>query len=195
MKIKSVILLLTAILFLSCSEESTSPEIDLEESINLGWENFSVQEYEVALQHFLTAHEISSNSFDVKHGLGWCYGKIGQAELSLEYFIEAQKLSETNLDFLGGISFSYNLNGNYSNSNIKADQLLKSDSLWTFTYDTSVNWFDLYVLKANNYFNQGEFKLAYDQIIYLNPLFVTDISTVKGIALLASEIERLQSNP
>jgi len=67
------------------------------------------------------------------------------------------------------------------------------NSIWQFEHDSTLNYLDIRLLVAQNYFLLEDFinSLKYTQM--LNPDFNCNISTNEGVMELSAEIERLYS--
>jgi Tfp pilus assembly protein PilF len=197
LKMKKFIYLLPVVLLMfflsSCSqEEPISSDEEYNEIINAGWSAFKIKDYNAARAKFGEALYRDSSKIAGYVGLGWCFMKQDSMLFALLIYERGAINQNVNASLLSGYAFSLNAAKQYSNSNERVDQAILLEPDWVFTYDSTLNVRDLTLLKAENYFQLGDFSNSLAQVKILNPLFNADINTVQGQAALAIEIERLK---
>jgi Tfp pilus assembly protein PilF len=196
-KMKKFIYLLTAVslifLLTSCSQdEPISSDEEYNQIINAGWNAFKIKNFDAARAKFGEALYRDSSKIMGYVGLGWCFMKQDSMQFALLIFQRGAINQNVTASLLAGYAFSLNAVKLYFHSNERVDQALLLDPTWVFAYDSTLDRKDLTLLKAENFFQLGDFPNSLAQVKILNPLFNANVSTVLGQASLAIEIERLK---
>ena len=198
--IKYFIILLIAFLVASCGEDNgfTPTSKEVQDLVDEGWENFgySVQGagtlgYEAALETFTEAISKDGTFADAYNGAGWSSARLARLSDAIQYFEKCLQQNENMTDAISGLAFVYNAQKSYSASNSQANSALSKDNQWQFSYDQSVNYKDLYLIMAENYFALKNYSQSLSYVKLLNPDFTADVTTITGKSELAEEIERL----
>lgn len=178
--------------FISCNVEPEDPLLLYEAEINGGWIAFTKKDFVEANLRFRQAIEVDSANAEAYSGLAWVLFKQDSIEKAFIMFDSASIMVDPNASVFAGYAFALNVAKNYASSNQKAEQALKIDPAWFFPYLSSLDYNDLIVLKAENYFMLGNFSQSLREVNRINPEFVVSLSTPAGIAKLADEIEKLK---
>ncbi len=178
--------------FISCNVEPEDPLLLYEAEINGGWIAFTKKDFVEANLRFRQAIEVDSANAEAYSGLAWVLFKQDSIEKAFIMFDSASIMVDPNASVFAGYAFALNVAKNYALSNQKAEQALKIDPAWFFPYLSSLDYNDLIVLKAENYFMLGNFSQSLREVNRIDPEFVVSLSTPAGIAALAHEIEKLK---
>lgn len=198
MKKYLVYLIMTSTLlftFVGCKKTTTEPDAvdQYPQKITDAWAAYSLGNYDTAKNLFLEAKSLDVSKGDAYMGLGWCYLKSDSVNLSLSNFSIAYDKGLCNADLNSGYAFSLNAAKQYQLSNSYAEIVLVIKPNWVFTYQTTLNKNDLLLLKAQNFFQLGDFANSLSYVKMLNISFLADVSTAAGRSALADEIERLKN--
>ncbi|MGD9900339.1 MAG: tetratricopeptide repeat protein [Calditrichaceae bacterium] len=206
MKIKKLLLynlwliLIFSIAFVGCSSDSTSTKDDnttiSEASVN-GWNAFKAGNYQEAIGYFDTALADNPNEFAAHLGLAWSYSKLGEITTAYDYFDSADGLNITSDDLNAGMAFAELILGLYSNSIVHASTAISNQPTWSFTYNSptigiDLDYKDLQLCMAQDYFWLGDFETSLIEVKKLNASFDADVSTSAGQQALHEEIMRLR---
>lgn len=184
---------LTLILvFTSCNVEPEDPLLLYEEEMNGGWIAFTQNKFDEAYIRFHQAIDVDSTKAEAFSGLGWVLFKQDSLSKAIEMFKAAELMVFPDASLFAGHAFALNAAKNFSSSNQMADFALSIDSLWYFPFLTSLDFNDLIVLKAENFFMLGNFAQSLGEVNKINPDFKISLATPSGIAALANEIEKLK---
>jgi tetratricopeptide (TPR) repeat protein len=194
MKILRLIIIINLIFMLNCEKDNgTEPSGDAALITEGGWVSFQYKGYQAALDKFEEAISIDANYADAYNGAGWANARLSNLTDAISNFNQAISLNSTFVDALAGIAFAYNAQKMYEQSNSSAIAALNSNSNWIFSRDTNVDYNDLYLVIAANYFALGNLTNALEYVQKIDPSFNVDVSTYDGKAELAEKIENLRS--
>ncbi|MDP3148922.1 MAG: hypothetical protein Q8N83_07310 [Ignavibacteria bacterium] len=185
--------LLFVSVFISCNVEPEDPVLLYEAEMNGGWIAFTKSNFVEANQRFLQAIEVDSSKAEAYSGLAWVLFKQDSLEKAFVMFDSAETMIDPDASLFAGHAFALNVAKNYTLSNLLAELALKLDPAWSFPYLLNLDFNDLIVLKAENYFMLGNFAESLREVRRINPNFVVSLATPAGIASLAYEIETLKS--
>ncbi len=186
-----IVLLLSVLLIWHCSDNSTQSD-DAKSHTESGWQEFQNGNYSDALTNFEEAISLDINYVDAYNGAGWANGKLGILTDAINRFNSGLELDSSNVDMLSGIAFVYNASKDYQNSIMKANSALSIKSHWTFSHISTIDYKDLRLLLAENYFAVADFQSSLSEVKILNSSFNADVTTQSGITELSLEIERLK---
>lgn len=169
-------------------------EMTLEQLVDRGWESFESMDYTSSLRDFQAAIDLSNSYSDAWNGAGWSAGRLpGMLQEADDFFDHCLQIDANKWDALGGWAFISYQAGDWAGSIIKVDNLLQNKPGWHFLHQQSIDYYDLYIVKAQACYNLGDFQAAFDIVrLYLNKTFDTDITTPAGQRELLEEIERLR---
>ena len=185
--------LLFVTVFISCNVEPEDPLLLYEAEINGGWIAFTKGNFVEANLRFQQAIEVDSVSAEAYSGLAWVLFKQDSLEKAFVMFDSAETMLNPNASLLAGHALALNVVKNYALSNQLAELALKIDPAWTFPYLSNLDFNDLIVLKAENYFMLGNFTQSLREVNRIKPEFVVSLASPAGIAALAEEIEKLKN--
>ncbi len=89
------------------TESKTEFKEGYTEYLRLGDENFKNQDYDKALQNYLSASKINSNSADPFYKLGETYIKLNKPDSALEYYKKALKINSSSNTIKLGITKAF----------------------------------------------------------------------------------------
>jgi len=184
--------LIAVSVFTSCNVEPEDPLLLYETEMNGGWIAFTQHKYAEAYLRFHQAIEVDSLKAEAFSGLAWLLFKQDSLRQAVEMFMSAELMNEPDASLFAGHAIVLNAVKNYPASNQFADIALKKDPAWFFPYLPSLDYNDLVILKAENFFMQGNFVQSLTEVQKVNQAFIISVVTPYGIAALASEIERLK---
>lgn len=184
--------LLFVSVFISCNIEPEDPVLLYEAEMNGGWIAFTKSNFVEANQRFHQAIEVDSSKAEAYSGLAWVLFKKDSLEKAFVMFDSAETMLDPDASLFAGHAFALNVAKNYTLSNQLADLALKIDPEWTFPYLLNLDFNDLIILEAENYFMLGNFGQSLKEVNRINAEFVVSLSTPVGIAALADEIEKLK---
>ena len=186
--------LLGCMMLWSCSKNETGPTVVTpDQLVAQGWQAYAGRNYPLAVDRFTEALQANSNLVDACNGSGWANAKLDSLTASVTGFSSGLSKDSTNLQIKAGLSFVYSAEKQYAFSISRATQVLRADTNWRFSRDTSVNSSDLHILLAEDYFALAYFDSSLTQVRVLNSSFSADVTTLAGQAALANEIEILRS--
>lgn len=185
MKIKTI-LVVTIILSISCGSSNS------ESAVDKGWNLFLDGNYSEARQVFQSAYEKNPQNIAAISGLAWSLLKIDSVQFALNFFPQALG-SKPSPDVHAGLAFTKNILKNYLGSAESAKSALDLDSIWTFPYDPQINYRDLWILRAEDFFVLGDFSSALTELHKFDPSFAPDITTPAGKTQLANKIEEIRA--
>ncbi len=197
---KYVTILMIAFLVASCGEDNgfTPVTKEVKDLVEDGWETFGYSVlgagtlgYQNALEIFNEAISKDSTYAEAYNGAGWASARLARLSDAIQYFQDGINLNANLIDAIAGLAFTYNAQKSYAASNTQAISAINQNNQWQFSYDQSVNYKDLYVILAENYFALKNYSQSLYYVKLLNPGFSADVNTIAGKSLLAEEIERL----
>jgi tetratricopeptide (TPR) repeat protein len=183
-----------------CSKQSTAPatELTAAEHLAQGWTYFNAGSYSSAQASFTSAIAKNAALADAYNGKGWCQGILGSPAGALATFKSGLSYSGTNNEIKAGMAFSYSVMDSSAQAVSNGLAVLAADSLWQFSHtyresprDNLLNYREVCLLLAQNYFKLGQFATALFWVQKLNPGYSADTATPSGQAALQGEIERL----
>ena len=161
-----------------------------DELIDSGWEEFENGNYSSAIDEFTKAASKCSLKAEAYTGKGWCELKLSQIGNSIQSFNSALNEQPTNdqkNDIYAGLSFAYDAQDKHELC-ISATDSISSD--WCFIHD-DLNYNDIILLRAINYYAKGDFANSLQEVKLLAPGFSVNTTTIEGRAYLAEKIEEL----
>jgi hypothetical protein len=103
-------------------------------------------------------------------GGGWVGLKLSSLNGSNSNFLTAVNMISDYPDAIGGHAFALQAIEYWVQSNEKVATTLSLDPLWEFTHETQINYLDLRLLRAENYFNLEKFELSLTEALTLNAI-------------------------
>ncbi|MBN1155689.1 hypothetical protein JXB12_12295 [candidate division KSB1 bacterium] len=187
--------LITIVFLGSCGNDNgfTPPPKDAQILVEEGWEKFSYRGYQNALSKFEEAITKDDTYAEAYCGAGWAAARIPDLPLATDYFTQCIALDADYADAYAGLAFVYNASKLYQNSITSAQTVLTINDTWSFTHDITLDYKDICLILAENYFALGDLSSSLAQVKILNPAFNANISSFEGKQALADEIERLRA--
>ncbi|MBN2010901.1 tetratricopeptide repeat protein [candidate division KSB1 bacterium] len=178
----------------ACNVKSkVEPNQDAVSLTNDGWQTyFENKEYQNALNAFKDAIIADQEYTDAYNGAGWASARLSSLDEAVGYFEQCIGLDATIVDAQAGLAFAYQADMNYTDAISAAKTALQTNSTWSFSHDTSLNYKDLHLLLAACFFATGDYSQSLTEVRILNSTFNTTVGTIEGKAALAEEIERLR---
>ena len=140
--------------------------------VEMGWSEFTGQDYEKALEHFSKAFELDSELCEAYTGLGWTRTRLSppQIEEADSVFDIGIQCDDELMDSYAGkaitslalFEFEYAL----ENADYVVNQRGKS---YFFQYDISFYWYQVYMVKVQALYHLGEYLDSYDTIQDIYP--------------------------
>lgn len=188
-----ILLILFLLMLGSCGSDNgfTPPNKEAQDLVDEGWEKFGYKGYQNALLKFEEAIEKDETFTDAYNGAAWACARIPRLQNAANYFSQCLNIDNNYVDAHAGLAFVYNAQKSYANSNTAATTALNKDPDWAFSHDVTVDYKDLQLLMAVNYYALGDLNSSLMKVKILNPLFNADVTSFEGKQALANEIERL----
>ncbi len=194
MYLKISFVVIFALLFITCDKNTEPKEKTAAQLLAEGWQAYQGKNYQLAQTRFSEALTKDANLVDAINGLGWTNAKLNKIDTAISFFDSGLDIDPSNLELMAGLAFVYNAKKKYQSSNELANSILQVNQNWSFSKDPSVNYQDIHLLLARNYFAIAEYVLSYEHVKILNPQFNEDVETVAGQTALAKEIEILSAS-
>jgi tetratricopeptide (TPR) repeat protein len=199
-KILFAAVLLAAVI--GCSKKSSTapetPTVTAAEDLASGWIDFGNGSFSAAQAHFESALGKDGSLADAYNGKGWCQAILRSPATALGTFRSGLAQAAANNEIKAGMAFTYSALDSVAPAIGKALEVLSADSLWQFAHvykpsahDNVLNYKEVALLLAQNYFKAGQFGSSLTWVQKLNPGYSIDIATTAGQAALQAEIERL----
>lgn len=196
-KFMITVMILSCILIISCGggdgDSSTDPGINdmsSDDLLSKGWQKFSGNDYIDAIDYFDKLIERNEYITDAYCGRGWSYMYLDELNIALSNFnhclMNAPGFEVLN-DCSAGLSFVFDAMDNPEKCIEYSDAV---SSEWSFQYK-DINYEDILLLRALNYYAMGDFDESLDELQKIFPTFTPDVSTVEGRAALADKLEEL----
>lgn len=155
---------------------------------------FITGDYAIALQTYLDAQALNPGDARAYSGAGWCHLKLDDLASSAGAFNAGSSLTNVTADLFAGWSFVLRAQEDFAGSNAKSDSALARDPAWQFGLIPSLDYKDLHLLRAGNYFLLGLYTQSKAEVVNLDASFASvDVTTDSGRAELAQKIEDLKS--
>ncbi len=198
MKTKMIVMVLAFFIaiFSGCSDEGTSKTSSPsdKEVLDFGWNNFVAGDYSAAKDNFNELITREALLADAHSGLGWSNTFLDLLQNAADEFnfaLNTQPSDSLKNDIYAGLSFVYDAL-NYPQECISATDNVATN--WQFAYKADLDFNDIILLRAINYYALGEFDNSLIEVQRLDQSFNTDVSTVEGRAALANKIEALKGS-
>lgn len=182
-----------------CGKKATEPEKSVDELLSSGWSAFSQGSFSSALNYFNQVLSQNAGHPDALNGKGWCQGILGDRPGALSSFNAGLAVAPTNNSLRAGLAFTLAALDSSLQAVAQDSTVLGADSLWSLghryvmSWDYLMDWRDLRVLLAEEYFAMGRFSESLAQVKKLDPSVSvgSDFSLAENQAALLVEIERL----
>ncbi len=171
--------------------EDPPEDLDAVTLVRLGWSAFESLDYIGALEYFEEAIRKDSSSPDAYSGAGWTSYESADYAAARVYWEDGLALDATSFDIRAGMGFLEHDEENYTASVTMFTGVLEDNSNYTFVHRAGLDYNDLRVTMAYDYYAQNLMTDALQQVQVLNPLFHANVDTPDGVAELSEEIARL----
>lgn len=189
---KRLLFCLCVMIFVAC--EKDSKKITYEILLIDADTEFMVGDYTAALQTYLDAQALNPGDARAYSGAGWCHLKLDDLASSATTFNSGSTLDNVSADLFAGWSFVLRAQEDFAGSNMKSDSALARDPAWQFGLIPSLDYEDLRLLRAGNYFLLGLYTQSKAEVVILDASFASvDVTTDSGRAELAQKIEDLKA--
>ncbi len=179
----------------SCSgNNSTSPPPPTADQIIAeGWQKYAAGQYQEALNKFNEALGMDAGKVDAYNGAGWANAHLNALSASVTSFLHGFSRDTTDLEIKAGLALVFHAQKNYFASIERALPVLQANIHWTFSRDAAINYSDLRILLAEDYFGLANYPESKNQVLQVEPGFSADVSTIEGQTALGQEIEALRA--
>ncbi|GBE30468.1 MAG TPA: hypothetical protein ENH10_06305 [Bacteroidetes bacterium] len=191
-----VLILGFSLMFIGCPKDDNPPpseDLDPVTLVRMGWSSFEALDYIEAYGFFEEAVRKDSNFPDAFSGAGWTAYEMADLEAAREHWEAGLVIDAANFDIRAGMGFLEYESGNYSESVVMFSGLLVDNYNYRFTHLSGLDYFDIHVTLAMDYYMQDLMAESLLEVQFLNPIFDTDVNTSEGVDELIVEIERLNS--
>jgi tetratricopeptide (TPR) repeat protein len=164
--------LLSGLLLFACGgKKSTQPEKTAQQLTAEAWDLFESADYDGAKSGFEQALSKDGNYADAYNGRGWSRGFLGLKDEALADFQSALAKGLNKPDAHVGLAGLYLGKEEFQNAATHALAALSSDSDYSFSHKSSINYLDLHLILAQSYYGLGGDYLdsAQVEVDYLNP--------------------------
>ena len=202
--ISLVTILCLAFLLFACGDNEEEQTLTSEENLKIGWEEYSLGNYEAAIQAFervLTASSssITATKMDAYNGLGWAYVSFSRdavvnqknMSISLSKFQEAIALDSTNADAWVGkaclLLIRRSSQADLRDALDAIENALQADAAYLYRHDYDSKA-DLYALKAQCYYYLGELDNAREEVERVLAIEKDNVAALAMRRLLQSSI-------
>ena len=199
-----VTILCLAFLLFACGDNEEEQTLTPEENLKIGWEEYSLGNYEAAIQAFervLTASSssITATKMDAYNGLGWAYVSFSRdavvnqknMSISLSKFQEAIALDSTNADAWVGkaclLLIRRSSQADLRDALDAIENALQADAAYLYRHDYDSKA-DLYALKAQCYYYLGELDNAREEVERVLAIEKDNVAALAMRRLLQSSI-------
>lgn len=202
--ISLVTILCLAFLLFACGDNEEEQTLTAEENLRIGWEDYSLGNYEAAIQAFerVLAASLSpapARVADAYNGLGWAYMSFSRdavvnqknMSISLSKFQEAIALDSTNADaWVGKAGLLLVRRSSLTDLRDALDAIenaLQVDAAYLYRHDYDSKA-DLYALKAQCYYYLGEMDKAGEEVERVLAVEKDNVAALAMRRLLQSSI-------
>lgn len=189
-----VICLSFLLLFCACGEdENGGPKVTAEQLTQQGWIKFQAGDFDGAAADFNAAIGLDADYAPAYLGLGWAElrrSRAGSAENAFTNYM-AKSTAQAN-DALAGLAFACDAESKPEEAIVYAEDLLTAYPQWSFSRDGNINYLDIALILADNYYLTAEYyqSLAIVQQ-YFDATFNPNIDTDQGRTELADKLASL----
>lgn len=136
----------------------------------------------------------------VYNGYGWLIIMVNVPEQGTFVFESALSIDSTYADALAGYAILLQTIEEWQQSNGKISTLLEQEPTWEFTYDEDINYLDLKLMRAENYYFLADFEASLQEALEINDIVEYqdglgaesfNLATVEGRAALIALIDAL----
>jgi tetratricopeptide (TPR) repeat protein len=193
---QALLILGLSLMLFGCDDDPTvGPEEDLDPItlVRLGWSAFESLDYFEATDRFDEAIEKDPTSPDAFSGAGWTAYESGGLDAAREHWEDGLAVDPTSFDIRAGMGFLEHHDENYAAAVTMFTGVLEDNSNYSFVHRTGLDFNDLRVTLALDYYAQNLMAEALLEVQKMNPLFDTNVESAAGVAELSEEIARLNT--
>ncbi len=175
-KIFLIFIVFTAIqLMVYCGSSKSAPTPPAaptaEDHIIEAWQAFESipPNYTSASVSFSEALLLESNNYEALTGRGWCYALLGVGKDDIRYtqainnFSQATLANNSYVDAWAGHALVRYVLDDYNSAISYSNQVIQLEPDYVFSHKTDINISDIYLMRAQIYFFQGN----YSQVVYI----------------------------
>lgn len=191
--VSAALLLVTAtVLFSGCGDKGNGPSEE-DGLVSQGWAKFERGQFDEALSTFEEAAGGDTERGEAYNGMGWCYMQIDSLQAGLDAFDLALAEGLGTADPRAGKALIYRdlTPPNYQGAIDWAYDALRKDVHFVFPHDTSLDWKDLRLVRAQSYFALAKYLSAKFEVDILNPENGLNPGSATFVENLLAEIQRL----
>jgi len=164
------LLIFTVLFTLNCSSGggSTTPSYNVDAGLAKGWSEFSTSNYNDAVNSFSEVLDHSEDNIEALLGRGWSYGYLMNFNSAItDLNVITDQMDDPDAFMaLAGIYRDY---PHYQMAISYASEGIDYDSNYIFSKQTSINFKDAHLIKAQCYFRRGNnyYSSAHTEVDYL----------------------------
>lgn len=190
----TVISLSFLLLFCACGEDENGGITDTAEQLTRqGWTKFEAGDFNGAAADFHAAIGLDAEYAPAHLGLGWAELRRSRAGFAEDAFITYLAMSSAQgNDALAGLAFACDAESKPVEAIAYAEDLLTADPQWSFGHDGNVNYLDVALVLADNYYLTSEYEQSLAVVQqYFDSTFNPNIDTDQGRTELADKLASL----
>jgi tetratricopeptide (TPR) repeat protein len=189
----AVICLSFLLLFCACGDDDDGVTQTAEELTDQGWNKFEAGDFDGASADFNAAIGLNADYAPAYRGLGWAELRQSRAGLAEDAFtIYLAESSSPSNDVLAGLAFACDAESKPEEAIAYAEDLLAADPQWSFEKDVNVNYLDVALVLAENYYLTAHYEQSLAVIQqYFDSTFNPNIDTDQGRTELADKLASL----
>lgn len=142
-----------------------------------GWSEFRAKRFDVAADLFVQANERDATNLDSYIGLGWSYSMLKSFLLAKANFSKALTFGSSDMELVAscyaGLAAVELANNNWQTAIDNVDKALAAQPDFLLADDNTIDKDDLYLLKAQAYFELDKFYKSAEMVEMLSPGFLS----------------------
>jgi tetratricopeptide (TPR) repeat protein len=181
------------LLFCACGDDGDGVTVTPEELTDQGWIKFQAGDFDGAAADFNAAIGLDSEYALAYLGLGWAELRRSRAGSAENAFINymAKSTAQAN-DALAGLAFACDAESKLEEAIAYAEDLLTADPQWSFGRDGNINYLDIALILADNYYLTADYEASLEIVQqYFDSTFNPPINTDQGRTELADKLASL----
>jgi Tfp pilus assembly protein PilF len=189
----TVICLSFLLLFCACGDDDDGVTQTAEELTDQGCNKFEAGDFDGAVADFNAAIGLDTDYARAYLGLGWAKLRQSRAGLAEDAFLTYMAKSSTQAnDVLAGLAFACDAESKPQEAIAYAEDLLAADPQWSFGHDSNVNYLDVALVLADNYYLTADYEQSLAVVQqYFDSTFNPPIDTDQGRTQLADKLASL----
>jgi len=147
----------------------TNPSSDTEEALQVAWEYFEMDNYQMAYTKFESVLAMDAENIEAYDGLAWCSLLLNDIASAITDFETALAMGDTCLDTHAGLAGAYIAADEFESAISKANYVVDTNPNYSFEHKPQINYLDMHLILAMAYFHLGDFENSYQHILILDP--------------------------